>query len=231
MDIQTIIIRIVMIMVISGIIGYEREKNQSAAGLKTHSLVGISATLIAIIQDEIHLEAYRRALENPDMISFFGADPARLTAQVISGIGFLGAGTIIVTKRNIAGLTTAASIWSVACLGIAVGTGYYEVALLGAIAVCIILYVFKRFIRISANTMLIVKFMEEETWDFIQQTIKSLNLKYQISRYNVELVGDHKVLNYVLEFKQLKDPEADELFDSLSSNPNIIQCEKTLIEV
>ena len=123
MDFNIIIMRLLLALVLSGLIGMEREKKSRPAGLRTHVLVCVSSALVMLtskyISDEIG-----------------GTDPARLGAQVISGIGFLGAGTILRQGVSIKGLTTAASLWAVACMGLAIGVGFYE----GAIVVAIIIY-------------------------------------------------------------------------------------------
>lgn len=118
-----IVIRILVAVVFSGIIGLERGLKNRAAGFRTYMLVCLGSCVIM--------------LTNQYIFQSTGAgDPVRLGAQVVSGIGFLGAGTIIVTKRNqIKGLTTAAGLWASACIGLAVGIGFYEVAIVGAIAI------------------------------------------------------------------------------------------------
>lgn len=148
MQLHEIIIRLLLITIFSGIIGYERERNQSHAGLKTHLIVGLSATIIALMQQSIIQDVIYIGTVMPDVASHVRADPSRLIAQVVSGIGFLGGGTIIVTKRNVSGLTTAASIWSISGLGIALGMGYYEVAILGFIFLFFSLAITKNFNRV-----------------------------------------------------------------------------------
>lgn len=117
-----IIIRLVAAAVIGGIIGLEREINNRPAGLRTHMLVAIGSTLMMLVSKYGFLE-------------FTNADPSRLAAQVVSGIGFLGAGTIIMSEKTVHGLTTAASLWATACLGLAIGAGYYLGAAIGSILV------------------------------------------------------------------------------------------------
>lgn len=111
-----IVFRLILSAVIGGLIGMERESNNRPAGLRTHVLVTLGACLVMLIS----------------MYGFIGfgvdgtgGDPARLAAQVVSGIGFLGAGTILRTGNNIRGLTTAASLWVCGCIGLAIGNGYY----------------------------------------------------------------------------------------------------------
>ncbi|KYH36008.1 putative Mg(2+) transport ATPase [Clostridium tepidiprofundi DSM 19306] len=105
----TIIIRLLLSCILGGLIGIEREINNRPAGLRTHILVTVGSTLVMLIS----------------MYGFTYGDPSRLAAQVISGIGFLGAGTIIRNGSDISGLTTAASIWVSGGIGLAIGNGFY----------------------------------------------------------------------------------------------------------
>ena len=130
-----LLLRLALACVLSGLIGMERERNRHPAGLRTHILVCVGATLIMLTNHFI-FEKFR-GLAN--------MDPARLGAQVISGIGFLGAGTIIKEGLSIRGLTTAASLWTVAGLGIAIGTGFYSGAIIATLFILIILMFFTRF--------------------------------------------------------------------------------------
>lgn len=108
-----LILRLLLSALVGGLIGLEREANNRPAGFRTHILVSIGSALIMLISSQ----AFIGLGEN--------YDPARLAAQVVSGIGFLGAGTIIRDGSNIKGLTTAASIWVCGGLGLAIGAGYY----------------------------------------------------------------------------------------------------------
>ncbi len=118
----TIVLRLVLSTLLSGIIGFERGLRGRAAGLRTHILVGIGATLLVMTG------VY--GVENLG----YAADPMRLAAQVVSGIGFLGAGTILVRgKSMVMGLTTAAGLWSTAAIGIAIGVGFYGGAVITAV--------------------------------------------------------------------------------------------------
>ncbi len=110
-----VILRLVVAAILGGIIGFERSGNRHEAGLRTHIIVCLGAAAVMIIGEQMS-------------IRYFG-DPARLSAQVISGIGFLGAGSIILDGSRIRGITTAAGIWTTACIGIVVGAGYYITAI------------------------------------------------------------------------------------------------------
>ena len=118
--------RLLLAVIFGSIIGLEREINNHPAGFRTHILVCTGATLITLIS--IH--------------SFEGGDPGRVAAQIVSGIGFLGAGTIMREGTTIRGLTTAASLWSVAGVGMAIGSGFYLGASLTTALMVIILFFF-----------------------------------------------------------------------------------------
>lgn len=120
-----IIIRILIAMIAGGIVGLDRSLKNRPAGMRTHMLVCIGACLIMITNQYVY-----NIFEN--------VEPTRMGAQVVSGIGFLGAGTIMISyNRKITGLTTAASLWASAAIGLAAGIGFYEGAIVGGIAVFI----------------------------------------------------------------------------------------------
>lgn len=109
-----IILRLFLACVFGGVVGFEREKNDSPAGFRTHILVSLGSALVMILS----MYAFND-------FTTVNKDPARLAAQVVSGIGFLGAGTILRDKTSVKGLTTAASLWVVAAIGLAAGAGFY----------------------------------------------------------------------------------------------------------
>ena len=125
-------LRIFAAVLVGGILGLERGMKNRPAGLRTYMLVCVGACVIMLTNQYIY--------------QVFGSgDPVRMGAQVVSGIGFLGAGTIIVTRRNqIKGLTTAAGLWSAAGVGLALGVGFYEAALAGTFAVFFVMTLLQR---------------------------------------------------------------------------------------
>ena len=141
MDLQTIVIRMVLAVILGGLVGIERESKNRPAGFRTHILVCVGSALV-MVTSEFIFERYRH-LSN--------IDPARLGAQVISGIGFLGAGTIIRQGISVKGLTTAASLWAVACVGLATGIGFYEGAIAGAAVIYLTLIVLSRLEALMEN--------------------------------------------------------------------------------
>lgn len=138
-----IALRLACAMLVGVVIGLEREFTHRPAGLRTHILVALGACVASVMGEMIFLHFTA------------DVDPARLSAQVITGVGFLGAGTIMKEGASVKGLTTAASVWAVACLGIAAGFGYYALALLGTVFIFVTLTIVEalqhRFIRSSGS--------------------------------------------------------------------------------
>jgi len=120
---------------LSSLIGLEREIHGQPAGLRTHMILGVGAALAAILSI-----SYSQFLSNPD----FPSDPGRIVAQVVSGVGFLGAGAILRFGVTIKGLTTASSLWTTAIIGIACGSGYIELAIFTAVMVLAILTIINK---------------------------------------------------------------------------------------
>lgn len=125
-------IRILAALILGGVIGLEREMKNRPAGLRTYMLVCVGSCLIMMTNQFLYQTTAT-------------GDPARMSAQVISGIGFLGAGTIVVTRHNqIKGLTTAAGLWACAAVGLSIGIGFYEAALVSGVAIYVVLTLLHR---------------------------------------------------------------------------------------
>lgn len=153
-DLNTVSIfcRLALALLCGGIIGLDRGYKKRAAGFRTYMLVCVGATLVMTTNQYIYL-------------NFGASDPARLGAQVISGIGFLGAGTIIVTRQHqVIGLTTAAGLWASACMGLAIGIGFYAGALMGSGFIFIIITAMngldRKVISNSRNMDIYIEFKE-----------------------------------------------------------------------
>lgn len=132
------IARIFLVMVLSGLIGAEREAHERPAGLRTHVLVGVGSCLFMLLSLSM---------------TKLGGDPGRIAAQVVTGIGFIGAGTIWLRGDVIRGLTTAASIWATAAIGMLVGAGWYSLAVVAALTVFSALTVLRRVERILVQKL------------------------------------------------------------------------------
>jgi putative Mg2+ transporter-C (MgtC) family protein len=142
-NIPSIALRLILAMLVGGLLGIERGRRNRPAGFRTYMLVCLGASVVMMTNQYVYK-------------AFQASDPARLGAQVISGIGFLGAGSIIVTGRNqIKGLTTAAGLWGSACVGLAIGIGFYEAAVLSFAAIFVIMVLLRKpdsFIHSRADT-------------------------------------------------------------------------------
>lgn len=131
----TMLLRMFVAVLFGGLIGLNREQKKMPAGIRTYALVCLGACLTALLA----------VYDSNNLALVFGesvkTDVSRFSAQVINGIGFLGAGTIILTDERIRGVTTAACLWSSACMGIAIGYGFYECAIAGFIIIFLIIKV------------------------------------------------------------------------------------------
>ena len=128
-DLSEVVFKVLLTVVLSGVIGFEREFRQKVAGLRTHILVGVGSTLIVLTS--FHLfEVYR---------TIAVIDPTRIISNIVTGIGFLCAGAIIRAGSQVTGLTSAATLWVVSGIGIAVGSGDYVSAIVVSVVVFIVL--------------------------------------------------------------------------------------------
>jgi len=117
-----IIIKLVVSAILGGLVGFEREVQRKPAGMRTHSLVCIGSTLFTIIS-----------------VNLIGAEPSRIAAGIVTGIGFIGGGMIFKSEDRVRGLTTAAELWVLAAIGVAVGIGFYFASLVATLIVIFIL--------------------------------------------------------------------------------------------
>jgi putative Mg2+ transporter-C (MgtC) family protein len=168
-----IALRLVTATALTGLVGLDRERRESSAGMRTHALVGMSACLLMIAS----AFGFADILGTPDVT----LDPSRIAAQVVTGIGFLGAGTIIARGSLVRGLTTAASVWSVAAIGLAVGGGLYWAALV-ATALSLILLValrpLERHLDRKWRKQTVSALYDEKasSLDAVMETLRKINL-------------------------------------------------------
>ncbi|MDY4899040.1 MAG: MgtC/SapB family protein [Eubacteriales bacterium] len=164
----SVILRMVLAVMCGGFIGVEREHKRRPAGFRTHTLVCLGAAMTTLTSQYL-------------LTSGWNTDPARLGAQVVAGIGFIGAGTIIVTRRRqVKGLTTAAGLWVSAIIGLAVGAGYYEGAVIATVFVLIaevLLSKIEWYISSKAKSVNVyVEYTETESIAEIAEEIKKLGV-------------------------------------------------------
>ncbi len=142
---EIIFFRLLLAVVFGGIVGLERERRHRPAGFRTHILVCIGAAIVSMVQDQLRIDILSLADEQGDYTAFIKTDLGRLGAQVISGIGFLGAGCIIKEKGEIVlGMTTAAGIWATGCVGLGIGWGFYNIAISAIVIMFIVMVVLRR---------------------------------------------------------------------------------------
>jgi len=165
-DSWEVLLRICVAAILAGLVGLERETAKRPAGFRTHILVSVSSCLVMIG----NLYAFELFKNQANM------DPTRLGAQVISGIGFLGAGTILKEGATIRGLTTAASLWSVACIGLVCGLGFYVGAVFATI-----------FVLISLIALNKIENMINKKNAYIHLTLKSVDKPGQLGKIGTEL--------------------------------------------
>ncbi len=183
-----LIVRVVAAVVIGSIIGVEREYKNRPAGLRTHVLVCLGAATVALL--ECLLWEPSRAI--PDE-SAAGFTLTRMSAQVISGIGFLGAGTIIFSQKKVTGLTTAASLWNVACLGLLVGFGFYWLAAILCGIVMVVLHLLQKIIRVNTMKHVEVSFFNRtDTLAFINSFFQASGILVLDIDFHVENAKDAK---------------------------------------
>ncbi|MBU1702097.1 MAG: MgtC/SapB family protein [Candidatus Eisenbacteria bacterium] len=169
-DISIIALRLVGAALLAGIIGFEREKERKPAGLRTHMLVSLGCCLFMLIS------AYSPILLNSKL-----TDPSRIAAQIVTGVGFLGAGSILQARGAIYGLTTAASIWAVAAIGMAIGAGFYSGAVGGTALAWAILTILDRWEKIIQHRgrvlTLRLKICDERLVQVVQSLLEELEVK------------------------------------------------------
>ena len=180
-------IRMFVAILTGCVVGIEREYKNRPAGLRTHVLVSLGACLIALIECVFMNEVSNASISN--VTYNFG----RMSAQVISGIGFLGAGTIFIAEKKIGGLTTAASLWNTACLGLATGYGYYWMSIIGCVLVLAVLLTLQRLIPVNSLKRVEVRFINrQETMQFINEFFEKNSIKVLNLDFHIETAADKK---------------------------------------
>lgn len=195
-----VVSRILVSILFGGIVGYDREVKGQSAGFRTHMLVSVGATMFALIQIRTSNQTIEIAATQGDLFQIFNIDQTRLIAQIVSGIGFLGAGTIIVTKRGVSGLTTAASIWATAAIGIALGMGYYDIAIAGTVSIVIVLMIIKNKIGLAVGENLVVHYVTEDFQKELSQYFEQNGIAYYSAEFRIERDAQTQKIEYSEHF-------------------------------
>jgi len=187
-----ILLRLGLSLVLGGVIGFERERDNQPAGLRTHMILVIGACLAMILSI------------NMGVIS--GNDPARIAAQVISGIGFLGAGAILRYGFNVKGLTTATTLWTMAIVGLVLGAGYYWVAIISTVVMLVVLaaldQIEKKHVRVNVVRNIVVDLHDRKSvLREVRKTIQSLTDKVMAYSIQKSVKNKHLRLELTARFK------------------------------
>ena len=217
-----IILRISLAILLGTVIGVEREIKNRPACMRTHILVCLGACIISLIESSF--AASLSANTESSVAYNFG----RLSAQVISGIGFLGAGTILFSDRKITGLTTAASLWNTACLGIAIGYGYYLIAIAGSIFVILVLIMMQRIIHVRISKKLEIKFVHRvETIEYINKYFDKNTIQVVDQDFNVTSSDGQNIYTNVYTLHLPSTITYTDIVNHLSEHVNIMSIRTT----
>ena len=194
LNIASVALRLALAMLLGGMIGMERGRKRRAAGFRTYLLVCMGAALTMLL-GQYFTEMFASEWAAFKTSLGIGTDAARMGAQVINGIGFLGAGTIIVTGRQeVKGLTTAAGLWASACMGLAIGAGFYECVVLGLVLIFLSIRVLPAIeaaiVENARNMNIYVEFQSLDDVGSIINRIKSLGI--QIFEVDIDRGGEER---------------------------------------
>ena len=211
----SVLVRLFFAVLCGGAIGIEREHKRRTAGFRTHILICLGAAMTTMISQFL--------LYNMHLYTDIG----RLGAQVIAGIGFIGAGTIIVTKRRqVKGLTTAAGLWTCDIIGLAIGAGYFEAALLSTIIILLAEIFFSRFeywvLENAKNINIYVEYTGNENLDSVIRLLKS----YRIVIIDLEITKSGVNSCAIFQLQLPKKVSHDKIMTSISASEGIISVEE-----
>ena len=213
LTILSILLRVSAAIFAGGIIGLERGMKNRAAGFRTYILVCLGSCIVMVTNQFIY-QAYGVG------------DPVRMGAQVISGIGFLGAGTIIVTSGSqIKGLTTAAGLWACACIGLAIGIGFYEVAIIGVVCMMVVLTFMHRWEDyMRRNTRFLSVYVELTAGELLSAFLKearSDGVNLSNLQIDSEAIRGENILCFQATVKPQKRTSKEALLESLRSYESV----------
>lgn len=210
-----VLVRLLFAMLCGGAIGIEREHKRRTAGFRTHILICLGAAMTTMVSQFLFREMHMYT------------DIGRLGAQVIAGIGFIGAGTIIVTKRRqVKGLTTAAGLWTCAIIGLAVGAGYYEAAILATAIILLAEIFFSRFeywvLDNARNINIYVEYSGTNNLDSVIRTLKT----YRVVILDLEITKSGQNSCAIFQLQLPKKLSHDKLLTVVSTSEGIISVEE-----
>ena len=213
----SVFLRILISVIIGGLIGLDRGLKNRPAGMRTYMVVCLGSCLVMLTNQYIFQ-------------SFGTGDPTRMAAQVVSGIGFLGAGTIIVTRRNqIKGLTTAAGLWASACVGLALGIGFYEAAIVGGFAIFTVMTLLQRIDnRMHAKTKVLEVYIELAKDTPLSEFMRDLQ-KFDLEARDIQREGPTGSTSgsraYLISLRTVKRRDMHNIIDDVQSIDGVLYLE------
>ena len=206
----SIVVRILLSTFCAGTLGFERERHNQAAGFRTYIIVSDASALVM--------------MTNIFVAGIGETDLVRMSASVITGLGFLGAGTIFMSDRKISGLTTAASLWCTACIGLAAGAGYLGAAVISGLVVLVVLRLMQRVVRITTYKRLEVQFIHRtETLAFLNEVFAQMEVKVLDVNFHAESRPEGNQYTNVYTLSMPNRARYVEIIGVLSENRNILK--------
>lgn len=215
LNFYSMMLRIILAILVGGLVGFERERKGRAAGFRTYILVAMGASMTVMLGQYLDLMMNSFWADQAEAINVH-TDVSRFAAQVINGVGFLGAGTIIVTgHQEVRGLTTAAGLWASACIGIACGAGFYECVFVGVVLILMCMWMlpcFEEFIVSRSRNMNI--YIDLDSFENMAEIVNQLKREgiyifdLDIEKDNQEHMGKFSILFSVHLPKNLPHAEA-----------------------
>lgn len=226
LNIESVFLRLALAMIFGGMIGAERGKKRRAAGFRTHMLVCIGAALSGILSQFIFVMLSGPWAEIANTISR-PTDVSRIGSQVIGGVGFLGAGTIMFTSRKeIKGLTTAAGLWASACVGIAVGAGFYEAVFLAFLLIYLIFKILPKIelsiVKHSKNMNIYIEVESSQLIKNLISTIKTNDIKI----LEMDIHRNRQVLCMMFSLKLQSRTKRERLISTISGMAGVLLIEE-----
>lgn len=211
-----IVIRVLAATAMGAFVGLDREIKNRPAGMRTHVLVCVGAMLIALIEQQTIAHVF--ALSSGSI----NVSAGRITSSVVSGIGFLGAGTIVMSDRKVTGLTTAASLWCTACIGLAVGYGYYLMALVAGVSVVLVLTLLHGTVHIHTLKRLEVQFVHrQETQEYLENFFNNMKVKVLDVDFHAENRESGRIYTNYYTLSMPGQLEYVDIIETLSKYKNI----------
>ncbi len=219
LSLESITLRMVLAVICGSLIGIEREFKRRPAGFRTHILICMGAAMTTLTSEYLFT------------VMHYYTDVARMGAQVIAGIGFIGAGTIIVTKhQRVKGLTTAAGLWAVGIVGLAIGAGFCEGAVIATILIFLAESVFSKLeywiIRNAPQVNIMLEYQDPGSLDLLLQHLRQNKVKLLHIEITRPLQGDKRNACAIFSLQLHKKYRMEQLMDRVSATPGVISVEE-----